>query len=207
MGGDQSSPKRSQRKRKAHQIPYDQKITHGLYKKYLWSPAQISMLIESGKVSPMFYPKEGEDEHSVYCEICYSFYPVVNKTGCCGHQICSECLEAVIEPPPNKRTCPFCKVDNFAIIPYVTKENGGISGDGDDIEYLKFEERRKQGLEDKHIQPEEKPPMMNPSYQANVRECSPKAISIANMFHVNPDTIEELLEAGLTEEDIILQFS
>lgn len=186
MGNDQSTTK------KTSSISNHLKCTHNLYPKYIWSPAQICRLIDQGVVSPMYPPSEECGNNQVFCEICYSFYPVVNKTGCCGHQICSECLAAVVPAPPKPRTCPFCKVTDFKIIPYITINNGGKADVDDDPEFLQYDQRRKNGEEDRPI-------LDHPM-------ASPEATRLANELNANVMVIQDFLNAGVSEDEIRSQF-
>jgi hypothetical protein len=36
-----------------------------------------------------------------------NYYPALNEVTCCGRSICTECLAAVVPPPPKERICPF----------------------------------------------------------------------------------------------------
>ncbi|KAK8893628.1 hypothetical protein M9Y10_022053 [Tritrichomonas musculus] len=95
---------------------------HNLYKKneYKWSPGQIAANIRRGKVTPIYNgTTERERDNRCFCSICYYFYPKINETTCCGQGICTECLAAVASPPPKERCCPFCRKENYSIIPNV----------------------------------------------------------------------------------------
>lgn len=194
MGSDQSSTKQDRRPNVKQQVPAEFKMTHNLYAHYRWPKAQIINLIESGIISPMYPPSESPDGDKVFCAICYCFYPKVNLTGCCNHQICSECLAAIIEPPPQHRACPFCKKEDFPIIPFISSSNGGKNNDGDDPEYLTFQEKQRRGEADVPI-------------NSNTTPCSEKAIAIAQQFNKNPHDIDVLLSAGIPEEEIIANFT
>ncbi|KAK8883211.1 hypothetical protein M9Y10_045862 [Tritrichomonas musculus] len=196
MGSDQSSPKPDRKNSGKQLIPPELKTTHNLYSHYRWSKQQINNLIENGIVSPMYPPSETPDGDKVFCAICYSYYQKVNLTGCCNHQICSECLAAVVDPPPAHRVCPFCKKEDFQIIPFISSTNGGKNNDGDDPEFLDFQEKQRQGLADVHIDP-----------NRNGNQCSEKARAIAQQYNLNPFDVDVYLNAGIPEEEIIANLS
>ena len=197
MGSDQSSTKQDRRSPTKQQVPAELKTTHNLYSHYRWGKTQINNLIENGIISPMYPPCDSPEGDKVFCSICYCYYQKVNLTGCCNHQICSECLAAIIEPPPAHRACPFCKKEDFPIIPYISSSNGGKNNDGDDPEFLSFQEKQRRGEADVPIN-------MNNN---NSAPCSQRAREIAEQFNRNPYDIDVLLSAGIPEEEIIANFT
>lgn len=194
MGSDQSSTKPDRKSGARQQIPAELKTTHNLYAHYRWPKTQIVNLIENGIISPMYPPSDSPEGDKVFCSICYCYYPKVNITGCCNHQICSECLAAIIEPPPAHRVCPFCKKEDFKIIPFISSTNGGRNNDGDDPEYLTFQEKQRRGEADVPI-------------NSNLPPCSQRAKEIGEQFNRNPYDIDVLLSAGIPEEEIIANFT
>ena len=91
---------------------------HDIYKStdYKWNKGQIAANIRRRVVSPI-YPilSETTSGKKCFCPICYNYYSKINETDCCGHGICTECLSAIISPPPNERLCPFCRSKNFGL--------------------------------------------------------------------------------------------
>lgn len=93
---------------------------HGIYKthQYNWTGEQVAYNIRHSKVTPILpYSKERTDQKKCFCEICYFYYEQINETTCCNHPICTECLAAVVESPPNQQVCPFCRAQQFRIRP------------------------------------------------------------------------------------------
>lgn len=172
--------------------------THGIYKRSKWSPEMLRYMVLNGYVTPLYMFQENQSSsHQISCQICYLYYPKINETHCCHHLICTECLASIIDLPPSTkfRVCPFCRQECFSIKPCVDSVRIPGGANGDDPEFLKYEERRKQGLEDKPIT-NKKPPINYPN----------EVLELANQFHADPDTIHNLMQAGLTQEDIISQF-
>ncbi|OHS98371.1 hypothetical protein TRFO_08968 [Tritrichomonas foetus] len=95
---------------------------HGIYhkEKYRWTEGQIAANIRKGKVTPI-YPFSAESQRTsrCFCSICYNYYPSINETTCCQQGICTECLAAIIDPPPKQRMCPYCRSANISIKPNV----------------------------------------------------------------------------------------
>ncbi|KAK8870398.1 hypothetical protein M9Y10_008280 [Tritrichomonas musculus] len=93
-------------------------VVHNIYKRsdYKWNKGQIAANIRNGIVTPI-YPILDEDSgaRKCFCPICYNYYAKINETTCCEHGICTECLSAIIPPPPQERMCPFCRSKDFKL--------------------------------------------------------------------------------------------
>lgn len=92
-------------------------VIHHIYKdsNYKWTQGQIAANIRSHVVSPIYPILEEGGSKKCFCNICYNYYQMINETACCGHGICTECLSAVIPPPPATRVCPLCRAENFGL--------------------------------------------------------------------------------------------
>lgn len=92
-------------------------VIHHIYKdsNYKWSQGQIAANIRNHVVTPIYPILDEDGNRKCFCNICYNYYQKINETTCCGHAICTECLAAVISPPPEARVCPLCRAENFKI--------------------------------------------------------------------------------------------
>lgn len=122
--------------------------TKGLYSKYKSSPSQISKSIKAKKISPIY---EGIESDSIskkpnyaMCEICYLFYPLVNRTKCCGHVICSECLCALFNID-TENPCPFCR-HNCNCIDGNLDRTKLMTNDEDEKKWEIYENQMRQGI-------------------------------------------------------------
>ena len=144
------------------------------------------------KLSPTARPVGEDNPRLAFCDICYNHFPSVNKTNCCGKQICTECIAATINPPSQKQSCPFCRKDKISFKPNITVNNGGTTGEDDDEKFIDFEARRQIGLEDVPI-------------DAGVK-YSPEVLRIAAQYNLQPRVVQDFLNQGITEEMIIESF-
>ena len=135
MGNHQSTSKKMS--------PWE--MTHGIYNNYKWTPKEICQAVRESKITPLY---EGEfDEtpkNNIFCETCYLYYPRINQTTCCHHQICSECLAALIEFDTNKRKCPFCRSNSLTVLPNIDKAKI-IDHSADEDAFQKIEAQKRAG--------------------------------------------------------------
>lgn len=159
-------------------------------KRYLWNDAALARAISAGFLAPLgdstADPAPGRGE----CQICYRFYTRINRTKCCGEHICTECVSVIAAPPPEKSVCPFCRREHVS----VEVVNGDQVQTKDDMAFLKFEERRRQGLEDSHLQ-DQGPPLTEEQEQLVQRIVARTGISRY--------MVSDLVRAGLDEEEIV----
>ena len=97
----------------------DNDVPRGIYPRYKWTREQFAANIQRGVLTPCFQPlkEPGRTTHA-YCELCYHGFDLINEMQCCGHAACTECLAAYILPENfGNRICPFCRKQNFTIIP------------------------------------------------------------------------------------------
>lgn len=165
----------------------------GLYpeNKYRWSVQELGRAIGAGKLAPIERgQKAATSTHKAECQICYQFYPSVNKTSCCGQFICSECLTVVSGPPPLNNMCPFCRRSN----PTTQIVSGEAAISADDQAYRDYEERRRMGLEDKHLVAHT--PELSSEEEERLRR-------LVERTHLPEVTLREVIAAGLTDEEIL----
>jgi hypothetical protein len=168
--------------------------TRGLYSHYKWSPDELRHFIETKRLSPLH---DGSDDpilpSTIFCEICYRYYPFVNITTCCHRQICSECIAASCPVPPDPISCPFCRQNNISWSPNVTH---GVTNQ-DSEEYRLFLEKQLRGEADVALIETRKLP----------DALETQALEISKSYNVNLNTLRDLLAAGLTAEEILTQFA
>ncbi|OHS93273.1 hypothetical protein TRFO_11879 [Tritrichomonas foetus] len=159
-----------------------------LYNHYKWTNGHIAANIRAKKLTPIFQGSQDKNEqYNTKCEICYYYYPKINQTTCCFQRICTECIAATIDP--NTLTCPYCRKNIFNVTPNQTRADLK-NDDADDENYEKYEKKVKDGFD----------------FEA-AEGCSDESIAIALQFQVNVKEVNELLNAGLTIDEIIQSFS
>uniref|UniRef100_A0A0E0LE55 RING-type domain-containing protein n=1 Tax=Oryza punctata TaxID=4537 RepID=A0A0E0LE55_ORYPU len=65
---------------------------------------RLRRLIRSGDLAPCFDPAEDAAGLDEDCPICFYFYPSLNRSKCCGKEICTA-----------EHCCPFCKTASYAV--------------------------------------------------------------------------------------------
>ena len=180
-----SKIKKSTISRHIIKIPSQQTAHYtNMYSKYKWDIHVISSNINASKFTPIYqYSPEKTSTHNVMCNICYNYFPAINQTNCCFHHICTECIAATVDP--NDLICPFCRKQNFTVTPNQKKENLKAD-DADDIEYSKYQQKVKDDFD-----------------FDEAKGCSDEAIVIAMQYKLDVKIVNELLNAGLSQEEII----
>lgn len=155
-----------------------------MYSKYKWDIRVISSNIRANKFTPIYkYSPEKTNTHNIECNICYNYFPAINQTNCCFHHICTECIAATVDP--NELMCPFCRKPKFMVTPNRTRENLKTD-DEDDEAYSKYEKKVKGEFD-----------------FDEAKGCSDESISIAMQFNLDVKVVDELLKAGLSQDEIL----
>lgn len=155
-----------------------------MYFKYKWDIRVISSNIKTKKLTPIYqYSPEKTETHNVMCNICYNYFPAINQTNCCFHHICTECIAATVDP--KELICPFCRKSHFSVTPNQKKENLKAD-DADDEAYSKYQKKVKNEFD-----------------FDEAKGCSDEAIVIAIQYNLDVKIVNELLNAGLSQEEII----
>lgn len=159
---------------------------NGLYREYKWKPGIVASNVRARILTPVeeFTPDKTE-KNEIMCAICYNYYPLINQTQCCFNHICTECIAAIIDPPPNQAVCPFCRKGNF----YVTANLSHIDlkkHDNDDKEYQKYEKKIRDGFD-----------------ADDFVGCRDESIAIALQYNANPRIINDLVDAGVSIDVVI----
>ena len=104
--------------------------------------------------------------------------------------MCTECLTVVAPPPPKPNACPFCRRANVR-----THVCSGAEADShDDQAFRAYEERRRLGLEDTHLQG---------SQEHLTTEQEQLVESIVARTGIERYVVRDLVLAGLDEEEIL----
>lgn len=155
-----------------------------MYSKYKWDINIISNYIATKKFSPLHqYSSDKTPTNDIMCNICYNYFPTINQTNCCFHHICTECIAATVDPA--KMICPFCRKPNLTVTPNQKKENLK-SNDVDDKEYSQYQEKVKEQFDFE-----------------TAKGCSDEAIAIALQYKLDVKMVNELLLAGLSQDEIV----
>jgi len=88
----------------------------GLYSNCKWDEKAIRKLVGDGKLASRM---EGLDYASgdcnQECPICFLNYKEVNRTKCCGANICTECYLQVRPQKDKQSCCPFCNAPKVSV--------------------------------------------------------------------------------------------
>lgn len=170
-------------------------LGQGMYKAelYKWSVEQAQKAIAAKKLaSPGTFSDERTETENIECGICWKFYSKANLLTCCRGQICTECLTVCIPPPPAKVNCMFCHHANAKTICMDKPQQN----DGDDEKFQEYEERRRQGLEDRPIKAR-----TCPVFDLD-NEQEARAQNLQQATNGNIEMIRELINAGLQDDEI-----
>lgn len=65
--------------------------------------------VRNGEITPFYQPSPQKTYlNDIMCELCYNFFPRVNKLNCCKHAVCSNCVIFIDK-------CPMCRKDEISI--------------------------------------------------------------------------------------------
>ena len=196
MGNSQSKTQKSRR-----EIPPLLR-THGLYKEYKWNPEQIYHAVQRKEITPLYEGSEEEKQGFVFCETCYLYYPFINKTSCCSHCICSECLAALIDFHPANRKCPFCRAKLTSVIANVDINNI-TDHTADEEAFQKIEAQKRAGTYVEEPLPNSQPLPTPPPLPENITQ--EQLSNIIQITKLPEYEVRSLLAAGIDPDLIIAQ--